>query len=686
MGMELEIAAENGNGEQSFLSIKQRIVRALTAASKNEMDEYDKLLLEWRDLNIDDPKSDNFLQCRLKALSQAVSFIKETDHEVLLSYVLGMSLWMHSLEVADTLIEFVVNLATVNGGCVVQCLDMLVRNFLPPSSGLPIFIDFFSRRALMKGMPKEMLIHRKSEHMEKKDAILHRVHSAVVRIAELVPMTALHLQPIVFQRMPHRIVDKEWNALYMENMLRLEQDAKGEFVRNQMLMAVVDRLIEIDVEIRWEDIVREDDSNKVFVFDMEFDEMLEENEAGASGPGSEVQQLAGVLTNPNEERRHSLCAVADKMDILMDMTLQHLQNCVGAGQIEQVFNTLMSSFQSTILDTYKSKFTQFLIFYVCSLAPTTCGGKFASLLCDILTSTHRAPNTRMSAAAYLASFLARAKHLPLSVISSSLKSIVDWCVNYTPRQNDKKAALTVDAGVHGVFYSACQAIMYVLCFRMRKLLDDPDERDILCGLPINSFVRHSLNPLKLCLPSVVEEFMKQATAAHLVDENLSTEVNKTIETLATNTFGGINRLDMFFPFDPYLLKQSDRFIRPNFIFWSMVQCREEEEVSDVEFEGNDGELEISSGGKDIYADMRGKPFRKSIGRSHRSIDMGCGEELGSVSEDDKDMDDFERSMNRMSLTPNDIVPMQLFKPAKPPLPLPAKLTQEYLLHYSKFLL
>eukprot|EP00250_Pteridium_aquilinum_P022193 c25320_g1_i3 orf=194-1981(+) len=595
-----------------------------------------------------------------------------------------MSLWVHSPEVSNALAEFVVNLASVNGGCVVQCLDMLVRSFLPPSSGLLVFIDFFNRRALMKGMPKEMLMQRKNEHMERKDFTLHLVHSGLQRISELVPMTALHLHPIVLQRMPHRIIDKEWNALYLENMLRLEQDAKGDYIQNKMLMAVVDRLIEIDVEIRWEDIVREDDSSKFFLFDMEFDEMSEESEAASAGPGSEVQQLAGVFSDSDRERKLSLCAVADKMDVLMDMTLQHLQNCLGAGRIDQVFSTLMSSFQSTILNTHKSKFTQFLIFYVCSLAPTTCGEKFASLLCKILTSMQHAPNTRMSAAAYLASFLARAKHLPLAIISSSLKRIISWCVNYTPRQNDKKGALTVDVGVHGVLFSACQAVMYVLCFRMRELLDDPNERGALYSLPINDLLRHSLNPLKLCLPSVVEEFLKQATAAQLVDGSLSTEVNKNIETLASNTFGGINRLDMFFPFDPYLLKRSDRFIRPNFIFWSTAQSPEEDEISDIEDEANEIVLENSSGPKEIHGDRYGRPSGESIEGPQASAEMQFIEEIDSVSEDEEDLNDFEFSMNNMSLT--DILPTEFMKPSKQPLPLPAKLTPELLQQYSNSLL
>ena len=57
---------------------------------------------------------------------------------------------------------------------------------------------------------------------------------------------------------------------------------------------------------------------------------------------------------------------------------------------------------------------------------------------------------------------------------------------------------------------------------------------------------------------MVQEFLKQGTKARLMDEDLSKKLNQGIEDLALNTFGGINRLDMFFPFDPYLLKLSDR--------------------------------------------------------------------------------------------------------------------------------
>ena len=73
---------------------------------------------------------------------------------------------------------------------------------------------------------------------------------------------------------------------------------------------------------------------------------------------------------------------------------------------------------------------------------------------------------------------------------------------------------------------------------------------------------------------MVEEFLKQATKARLMDEDLSKKLNQRIENLALNTFGGINRLDMFFPFDPYLLKLSDRSAFHYFLhkfFSSMTQ-------------------------------------------------------------------------------------------------------------------
>lgn len=63
----------------------------------------------------------------------------------------------------------------------------------------------------------------------------------------------------------------------------------------------------------------------------------------------------------------------------------------------------------------------------------------------------------------------------------------------------------------------------------------------------------------MCLPSIVNEFLRQAKAARLFNASVDSAFEDALEFDLSRTFGGINRLDMFFPFDPYLLKESDRF-------------------------------------------------------------------------------------------------------------------------------
>jgi len=58
----------------------------------------------------------------------------------------------------------------------------------------------------------------------------------------------------------------------------------------------------------------------------------------------------------------------------------------------------------------------------------------------------------------------------------------------------------------------------------------------------------------------VEEFVRQAKSAHLLDAKTGSPVfHDVLESELSKTFGGKERLDMFFPFDPCLLRRSDRY-------------------------------------------------------------------------------------------------------------------------------
>ncbi|KAI3873693.1 hypothetical protein MKW92_007125, partial [Papaver armeniacum] len=109
--------------------------------------------------------------------------------------------------------------------------------------------------------------------------------------------------------------------------------------------------------------------------------------------------------------------------------------------------------------------------------------------------------------------------------------------------------------------------MYVLCFRMTEMLGDPQ----IYQFPLQLIFEHSLNPLKVCFPSIVEKFLKQARAASLYVASDKFVSNNLLESDFSMACGGMERPDMFFPFDPCLLKKcSETFITPNYLFWSNV--------------------------------------------------------------------------------------------------------------------
>lgn len=66
--------------------------------------------------------------------------------------------------------------------------------------------------------------------------------------------------------------------------------------------------------------------------------------------------------------------------------------------------------------------------------------------------------------------------------------------------------------------------------------------------------------LQVCLPSIVQEFLRQAKAARLFNASVPSIYENSLESELSKAFGGTERLDMFFPFDPYLLKDSDRLV------------------------------------------------------------------------------------------------------------------------------
>lgn len=74
---------------------------------------------------------------------------------------------------------------------------------------------------------------------------------------------------------------------------------------------------------------------------------------------------------------------------------------------------MLMIFERCIVSTNRSKFTQFLVFYMCSRQPpSSCAASFIELLIARLRDARQPPIIRSASSAYLASFLARAAFIP----------------------------------------------------------------------------------------------------------------------------------------------------------------------------------------------------------------------------------------------------------------------------------
>ena len=193
------------------------------------------------------------------------------------------------------------------------------------------------------------------------------------------------------------------------------------------------------------------------------------------------------------------------------------------------FHSLLSIFDRTILRTFKSRYTQFLVFWYASLDPEF-ADVFQGMLVDralmpssIGGPTAVAPNTstangdssqaanahtmtpeltRAAAASYIGSFVSRATFVDregarrvVAVLCEYLRSHLEGIEadlkaglglgnghNGSHFASNAMAATAVSAiltsGQHGVFYAVSQAVFLIFCFRWRDLVGDDDEDDL----------------------------------------------------------------------------------------------------------------------------------------------------------------------------------------------------------------
>ncbi|KAF9814394.1 hypothetical protein IEO21_05128 [Rhodonia placenta] len=494
--------------------------------------------------------------------------------------------------------------------------------------------------------------------------VYDRLHYLLQHLLSLVPTLPSTLHPLLVRNFPHKRQSQAAQVTYIRNILRITEYCPE--LSEGILATIIDRAIQIDVEIQveLEELEEHSASQDQEVFDIDpFDTVVgqEGDESDSDDEGDDegdnfsdlssdadgevadddippqdvptnfqhvqsmVDKLDSILKNVFDYFNRSHVNTTSVLVTLPGTPSSHSDSGSSTPDIirppspttledgkmirRQQFHALLSIFDRTILRTFKSRYTQFLVFWYSSLDPEFSDLFQGMLVSKSLLEEDQPAVTRAAAASYIASFVSRAQF----VDRESTRRVVACLCNFLRNRLDILDAVT-NAGAtppsmahHSVFYAVAQAVFLIFCFRWRDLLEDQDDVDEFAAAAapakkwmvelqiLQRVVTSELNPLKICSANVVMQFARVAQATDFIycysimESNRRSEYAPKLPTPALLGQSMHSELNAFFPFDPYRLPRSGSYIQAVYREWSSVAIDDDEDEDEDEEQEDEGE-------------------------------------------------------------------------------------------------
>lgn len=489
------------------------------------------------------------------------------------------------------------------------------------------------------GVLVNMFVETPSPRMRQEDdptvtraQLLSRVHDTLKYIVRGSPMASTHLQPVLASTFPFPTDTSKAHTDYISNILKVADYCPE--LKGAILSLVMDKLVKIDVQIQVDMEELDDDLEDQIVEDS-VREDLDDDEYD-----SDNESVSSEESLDEEERRvKEIRESVAKLDNIMFLLFQYYDSVFEKGdlqQIDETYQSLLSQFSRIILPTYRSRHTQFLLFHFTQLKHDLID-RFAGCCSQLAFDQSRPQILRVAAAAYLASFIARGAHVP----GSTVRDVFDLLGHHleTLRKQHEPACTGPDLRRYGTFYAISQALLYAFCFRWRDLIVTPDglppsdadivyhEGDFRWYAAVKETLYKSvfskLNPLKICAPPIVHQFARIAHhlrfmyVASLLETNKRIRLSRVVALGARETALTMKKgeegflLDAYFPFDPYVLPRSKRWVEGDYVSWKAIPGMEvpkddddEDSEDDVEDDEDDDDDESTLDLPVAHADVR----------------------------------------------------------------------------------
>lgn len=482
-----------------------------------------------------------------------------------------------------------------------------------------------------------------------------RLHDTLRYLLRQLPMASSLLGDILASAFPFPTDTTKAHVQYIQSILKVSEYCPE--LKGRIFSLVTDKLVKIDVQIQVDMEELEDDIEDRLVDDA--GNVLDDDE---DGDESDDESVSSEGSLDDEDRRlKELRESVNKLDAIMDLLFSHYDSVFAGSdfvQIDDVFESLLSQFANIILPAYRSRHTQFLLFHFSQSSPDLME-RFAGC-CSHLAFDHRLPHIlRIAAAAYLASFIARGAHVSGTVVRDVFDLLC--CHLESLRASHEPACISPDLRRYGQYYAISQALLYTFCFRWRDLIVTEDgspptdeevmynEVDFVWYNDIQDILRRNvfskLNPLKICAPTIVNQFARMAHHLRFLYVFPLLETNKRIRLARSLGSGYMNEvgaretaltmkkgeasflLDAYFPFDPYVLPRSKRWLEQDYVQWRPVPGmqsdrteEDEEEEEDDDDDDDDDDEEDDDDDDESFSEVEDGPHREH----HAELSDGTG--------------------------------------------------------------
>lgn len=501
--------------------------------------------------------------------------------------------------------------------------------------------------------------------------VYDRQHALLEHLLNLVPTLPSSLAPLLVRNFPHKRQPQAAHVAYIRNLLRVTEYCSE--LSERVLGLIVDRALMVDVEIQVELEELEDaepTDSELFEFDpfdtivgQEGDSSDEEEDVddGLSDLSSDASSDSGAEDTFTDTRH--IHDMVSKLDAILRLVFDHfnklhssiptvlvpyspsLHSTITYDRDSQSyephtllaiqFHTLLAIFDRSILRTFKSRYTQFLLFWYASLHPEF-SDLFLGLLVDkaLFGSASASGVERAAASSYIGSFVSRAQFIDREGAQRTVKVLCAFLQAHLDAVEAGNAA----SNNHSVFYAVVQSVFLVFCFRWRDLQEEPDEQEVGRKTWISELgvvqrvITSDLNPLKVCSQNVVHQFARIAQATDFTYCFSILEANKrapypVFAGVAPGS-AGPQELHTFFPFDPFKLPRSGEYIQGVYREWATVAIGDEDDEDD---EDEDDLIEEGPTVDDWEHGQGGSCIPITASKRGESDDDGLGASFGGMS-------------------------------------------------------